>query len=136
MSIEQLTIFLGNRKFSFGDLLVQEPGSFNPFEGSVVELCRKWIRGDDKFEVTTSGSTGTPKNITFTRSQMKASALLTGQALGLRAGTTSLLCLDPEFIAGKMMIIRSLVIGMDLVAISPVANPLDHIPEGVSAISF
>src|SRR5205085_11095617 len=83
-----------------------------------------------------SGSTGIAKQITFHRDQLLASAMSTGNALGLKQGMKALLCLDPQFIAGKMMVIRSLVIGMDLIVISPVANPLDHIPDNVASIDF
>jgi len=37
----------------------------------------------------------------------------------------ALLCLDPALIAGKMMVVRSLVTGMNLIVSEPVANPLE-----------
>lgn len=58
---------------------------------------------------------------------MTGSAKLTQQALNLRAGDTALLCLDPNFIAGKMMIVRAFVTGMKLAAIEPSLNPLEKL---------
>jgi len=136
MSIDELTIFLGGKKFSLGDLLSRTDVSLSAFEGSVVEVCRRWIRGDDRFELTTSGSTGSPKDLAFSRSQMKASAQLTCQALGLKEGMTAMLCLDPRYIAGKMMIIRSLVRGMNIVVVDAVANPLSLLPNDFPFIDF
>ena len=134
--IEGRTIVLGSTKYSFEDIKRQDPKSFPPFERSVVELCQKWLGGDEEFEVPTSGSTGLPKTIRFHRKQMEASAMLTAEALGLREGMTALLCLDPAFIAGKMMVIRCLVTGMNLVTVNPVANPLDHVPGSDIKVDF
>ena len=58
---------------------------------------------------------------------MTGSAKLTQQALNLRAGDTALLCLAPNFIAGKMMIVRAFVTGMKLAAIEPSLNPLEKL---------
>ncbi len=59
---------------------------------------------------------------------MVASAKATETAAGLRRGWTALLCLDPRFIAGKMMLVRSFVTGMNIVAVAPGANPLSFLP--------
>lgn len=136
MNAEEITIYFGSRKFMLRDLLQQDATSFSQNERAVIDLCRKWTRGDEHFEVSTSGSTGVPKVITFHRDQMRMSARLTAEALALRPGMNALLCLDPNFIAGKMMVIRCLVIGMDLIVINPVANPLDHLPSESGTIDF
>jgi o-succinylbenzoate---CoA ligase len=77
----------------------------------------------------TSGSTGAPKPIRLKREQMVASARLTQSALGLQAGMTSLVCLDPDHIAGRMMLVRSLVVGMNMIVIDPVANPFTKLDD-------
>jgi O-succinylbenzoic acid--CoA ligase len=58
---------------------------------------------------------------------MIASATKTMAALGLREGMTSLVCLDVNFIAGRMMIVRSLIAGMKMIIVEPTANPLEKI---------
>jgi hypothetical protein len=47
------TIRLGSQKYLFGDIPGQDPTSFPPFERSVVELCQKWMSGEEEFEVPT-----------------------------------------------------------------------------------
>lgn len=56
---------------------------------------------------------------------MMASAKLTQQALDLKAHETALLCLDPNYIAGKMMMVRAFVTGMKLLAAEPSLNPFE-----------
>ena len=72
----------------------------------------------------TSGSTGAPKPITLTRAQMTASARATGAALGLQPGMRSLVCLPARYIAGRMMLVRGLVLGLDMTVVEPAADPL------------
>lgn len=64
--------------------------------------------------VHTSGSTGTPQPITFSITQAVMSARATGEALGLAPGQRALLALDSEPIAGRMMLVRALALGLDL----------------------
>ena len=92
-------------------------------------FCREWQEGKSTFTITTSGSTGTPKTIELRRDQMIASAKKTIKALDLREGMTSLICLDVNFIAGKMMIVRSLVAGMNMIVVEPIANPFSNLPD-------
>ncbi len=98
------------------------------FETSLFAFITEWLGGVDRFIQHTSGSTGTPKPITISRSQMIASAEMTKEALDLRQGDTALVCLNPEFIAGKMMLVRSFVTGMKIVAVEPAANPFVTLP--------
>jgi O-succinylbenzoic acid--CoA ligase len=97
------------------------------FEKSTLAFCRDWLGGKDHFTLSTSGSTGVPKPITLRRGQMEASARLTAAALDLRSGYQALLCLDTRYIAGQMMLVRSFVTGMNIVAVEPSANPFDSI---------
>ena len=55
---------------------------------------------------------------------MIRSAELTGQVLDLKKGDTALLCMPLEFVAGRMMLVRALVLGLNLVAVKPSSNPL------------
>ena len=57
---------------------------------------------------------------------MCASALLTKNHFGLNARDKALLCLSADYIAGKMMIVRAFVIGLDLRLIAPAAEPLKN----------
>ncbi len=98
--------------------------SFSKFEHDTFDFCRDWLNGKVDFQIETSGSTGESKKIVIKRNQMEASARLTAQTLNLRSGYTTLLALDPDYIAGKMMLVRSFVIGMNIIAVEPCADPL------------
>jgi o-succinylbenzoate---CoA ligase len=98
------------------------------YEFDVLKFAGEWIdRQVTNFEVQTSGSTGHPKKIMLTRLQLASSAQRTREFFQLNPAGTALLCLDPSFIAGKMMIVRAFEIGMDLICIPPAANPLEDL---------
>ena len=124
--------FLCNgRLISFDDIINKTATPLSPFERSTFSFIAQWFSGTEDFLQNTSGSTGSPKPITITRGQMTASALLTQQALQLKKNETALVCLDPAYIAGKMMLVRSFVTGMKIVAVNPSINPLCEIPESI-----
>jgi o-succinylbenzoate---CoA ligase len=56
----------------------------------------------------TSGSTGAPKPLHFTLDQIKASALRTANAFNLSEGAAVFCALPAIYVAGKMMMFRSL----------------------------
>jgi O-succinylbenzoic acid--CoA ligase len=87
-------------------------------------FCQQWLQGQTLFSIKTSGSTGKPKIITLKRSQMVASAKLTGQRLSLRPGDSALVCLSTEHIAGMMMLVRGFELRLSLTVITPSRNPL------------
>lgn len=74
--------------------------------------------------VHTSGSTGEPKPMWVEKRRMEASARMTCDFLGLHEGDTALLCMSLDYIAGKMMVVRSLVRGLRLVTVEPSGHPL------------
>ena len=90
----------------------------------VPAFITNWRSGQQTFTLHTSGSTGTPKPIQLTRTQMEASARLTGQLVGLKKGDKALVCLNTGYVAGVMMLVRGEVLGLDLTIVEPSANPL------------
>lgn len=72
----------------------------------------------------TSGTTGEPKTIPLERDAMIVSARRTLEYFGLQQGNSALLCLPVQYIAGKMMVVRALLGGLNLVTIEPSGNPL------------
>ena len=74
--------------------------------------------------VHTSGSTGEPKPMWVEKRRMEASARMTCDFLGLHEGDTALLCMSLDYIAGKMMVVRSLVRGLRLITVEPSGRPL------------
>ena len=102
----------------------QWPVPGNTYEEQATAFGRSWQSGQAEFVLHTSGSTGTPKPITLTRAQMKASAELTGRTFGLIAGDTALCCLNVAYVAGTMMLVRAMTLGLKLTVVEPSGNPL------------
>ncbi|MFD0797402.1 AMP-binding protein [Maribacter chungangensis] len=93
-------------------------------EKSIGDFLLDWFATAPRITVRTSGSTGTPKAITIKKKQMVHSALATGEFFGLEAGNTALHCLPTHFIAGKMMLVRAMVLGLRLTCVAPTSTPI------------
>jgi o-succinylbenzoate---CoA ligase len=124
------SIQLNNRMIDLGAIIAGTAWAEDEFEKNTISFIREWCNGRDEFVLTTSGSTGTPKPITITREQMEWSANATARALSLKKGMSSLVCLDTRFIAGQMMLVRCLTVGLEIHAITPSANPLQEYKWG------
>jgi o-succinylbenzoate---CoA ligase len=96
---------------------------------SIQKFIDSWINGTKTFELQTSGSTGNSKSISIPRQQMIASALMTGSFLNIKEGDSALLCLNPGYIGGKMMMVRAMELGLKLIIIPPSSNPLNELPK-------
>ncbi|TVZ51885.1 AMP-binding protein [Dokdonia sp. Hel_I_53] len=98
-----------------------------PYEQSVGEFILEWL--DDKKYVfaQTSGSTGAPKSIKIFKIHMVHSAKATGAYFGLPEKTKALLCLPVHYIAGKMMLVRAMVLGWHIDMTQPKSNPIDNV---------
>jgi len=97
------------------------------YEGAVGNFLLDWLNDKEYVEAMTSGSTGPPKKIRLKKKHMINSALASGKFFELPAGTTALHCLPCDFIAGKMMLVRAMVLGWQLDIVPPKANPLDQL---------
>ncbi|MBN4085356.1 AMP-binding protein, partial [Flavobacteriaceae bacterium AH-315-B10] len=73
------------------------------------------------------GSTGQPKKIKLQKQAMVNSAIATGDCFSLKAGDKALHCLPTQFIAGKMMLVRAIVLGLELDVVEPSSNPLQDV---------
>ena len=78
-----------------------------------------WLSDDEHIALHTSGSTGKPKEIQMPKTAMYASAGRTAAFFNLSEGDSALLCLPIRYIAGKMMLVRALVLGLHLDIIPP-----------------
>jgi o-succinylbenzoate---CoA ligase len=125
--MEKLT--LNGKEISYDDIRKGKYSCSSPFENSPIEFSRKWLSGQSEFSIFTSGSTGKPKEIILSRDQMIASARMTGFALNLQPGDKSLVCLNTEFIAGMMMLVRGFELKMKMTIVEPASNPLKNIPS-------
>jgi len=89
-------------------------------------FLQEWFNTMDFVEVKTSGSTGVPKLIQLQKKHMISSAIATGVFFNLPNKTTALLCMSPNYIAGKMMLIRALTLGWHIDIVEPSSNPLKN----------
>ncbi len=85
----------------------------------IAEFIEEWIGPEEKVELQTSGSTGKPKKILATKEAMINSAFATGAFFGLKSGDSALLCMPVQYIAGKMMVVRAMVLGLELDCVTP-----------------
>lgn len=93
------------------------------------EFLKDWFNHSGEVEVKTSGSTGVPKPIRLSKQRMIASAKATAAYFDMVTGAKVLHSLPCDYIAGKMMMVRALVMGWQLTEIEPKAKLT--IPEGL-----
>ena len=126
-------IIIGSNKYRTEEIASGQspilPGT--DLELEVFNFIQLWHQDDARFEIKTSGSTGKPKTITIAKSLMQQSARMTAKVLDLKHGMQALLAMNPNYIAGKMMIARTLELGLDLHVVEPSSNPLNGLAEDV-----
>jgi len=96
------------------------------FEVDAGDFILDWLSPSHSIMVKTSGSTGIPKTIEITKEKMVNSALATASYFGIDSGDRALLCLSPKYIAGKMMLVRAMVLGLGIEVVAPTSHPLEH----------
>jgi O-succinylbenzoic acid--CoA ligase len=131
-----IRVKVGNQWITVDSLLNDMIKGTNDAEVKAFAFIRRWTLGQQEFTYQTSGSTGTPKTITFTRSQLEASARITIDALNLQPGMTALVCLNTDFVAGSMMLVRCLVAGMNIIVRPPSSNPLKGVQDSIDFAAF
>jgi O-succinylbenzoic acid--CoA ligase len=98
----------------------------NEYEKAIGDFLLDWFDDNPYIDLQTSGTTGAPKIIRKNKQALVNSALATGDFFGLKPGDTALCCLPVQFIAGKMMLVRGLILGLEIDFVSPNSNPLEH----------
>lgn len=86
-----------------------------------------WFSPIETIALTTSGTTGTPKKITVKKQAMVAHAKLSGAYFSFKPQDTILHLLPTQFIAGKMVVVRALTLGLDLWYKAPNKAPLKNV---------
>ncbi len=98
---------------------------------SLEEFLSEWNNDSPFVHVQTSGSTGAPKPMLAEKRRMLASARITNDFLGLREGDAALLCMSLDYIAGKMMVVRSMERGLKLLTVEPNGHPLNYCQSAI-----
>lgn len=122
-NILQQHLVLNDKVFSFLEIKNNSIQLLDEYENEVLNFCHQWLNAQQEFILHTSGSTGVPKPITITRTQMEASASMTAKALGLVLGMRAFCCLNTSFVAGKMMLVRAMEVGMTIEVVKPSLIP-------------
>ena len=99
------------------------------YEKELGEFLLDWLDDKETIQLTTSGTTGAPKIITIKKEAMVYSAIATGNFFDLHPQDKALLCLSTRYIAGKMMIVRAMMLGLELDIIAPSSHLDDVVPN-------
>lgn len=94
---------------------------------TLEDFFSEWNNDNDRVLVHTSGSTGKPKPMMVEKKRMLNSARITCDFLGLKPGDSALLCMSLDYIAGKMVVVRSIERHLHLISVSPSGHPLKDI---------
>ena len=94
---------------------------------TLEDFFSEWNNDRDRVLVHTSGSTGKPKPMMVEKKRMLNSARITCDFLGLKPGDSALLCMSLDYIAGKMVVVRSIERHLHLISVSPSGHPLKDI---------
>jgi O-succinylbenzoic acid--CoA ligase len=90
-----------------------------PFEKEIGVFLLDWLDTAQTLQLNTSGTTGVPKIITISKQAMVLSALATANFFNLQPGDKALHCLPTRYVAGKMMLVRAFIIGLELDLLPP-----------------
>lgn len=99
---------------------------------TLEDFLSEWNNGSDRVLVHTSGSTGKPKPMMVEKKRMLNSARITCDFLGLKPGDSALLCMPLDYIAGKMVVVRSIERHLHLISVSPSGHPLKDVNKEIT----
>lgn len=125
-------LLLDGRRYSSDDISKLIAGGGKAFSPAVWELLlflNRWFDDSPTIMVHTSGSTGVPKKLSVRKDRMMQSARLTCEYLDLQPGDTALLCMNLRYIGAMMVVVRSLVAGLNLIVRPASGHPLADVKE-------
>ena len=99
---------------------------------TLEDFLSEWNNDSDRVLVHTSGSTGKPKPMMVEKKRMLNSARITCDFLGLKPGDSALLCMSLDYIAGKMVVVRSIERHLHLISVSPSGHPLKDVNKEIT----
>lgn len=120
-------IQIGNTKWTASKIKALHhaiPEAVPTFGRTTLETASNWLKGKTDFTLYTSGSTGEPKPITFNTEQIKESAYQTINYFNLHPGGVLLNPLSVSYVAGFMMLMRSLILDTPLIQLKPTRQPV------------
>jgi len=93
------------------------------YERYLGDFLLDWLDQSETIFLESSGTTSTPKKLLFKKQSLVNSAIATGDFFEVSVGDRALHCLPANYIAGKMMLIRAMILGLEIDLISPSKNP-------------
>ena len=127
---QQQRLLLEGKEYAPEDifrLVAEGAGNCPPALWELYLFLNEWFDASPIITVHTSGSTGVPKELVVRKDRMMQSARLTCEFLNLQAGDTALLCMNLRYIGAMMMVVRSLVAGLNLVVRPASGHPLSDV---------
>ena len=127
---QQQRLLLEGKEYAPKDisrLVAEGAGNCPPALWDLYLFLNEWFDASPVITVHTSGSTGVPKELVVRKDRMMQSARLTCEFLNLQAGDTALLCMNLRYIGAMMMVVRSLVAGLNLVVRPASGHPLSDV---------
>ncbi len=109
-----------------------------PWVREIFNFLKKFLNNSKTIEIESSGSTGESKKLTIDKVKMVYSANSSGAYFGLNPGDFALLPLSLTYIAGKMMLVRAIILGLSLRIVKPSSNPFldNNVIENYDFASF
>ena len=89
---------------------------------TLEDFLSEWNNDSDRVLVHTSGSTGKPKPMMVEKKRMLNSARI----------TSALLCMSLDYIAGKMVVVRSIERHLHLISVPPSGHPLKDVNKEIT----
>lgn len=93
------------------------------YEEAIGDFLLDWLDNKSYIKVKSTGTTGKPKQIRIDKQVMVNSSIFTGNFFNLKPGDKALHCLPANFIAGKMMLVRAMILGLELDLTEPSSHP-------------
>ncbi|MDP4240133.1 MAG: AMP-binding protein [Bacteroidota bacterium] len=118
------------------DKLYRETEPDDSWQNAIYHFLLNWFDDTAFIPAQTSGSTGKPKAISLSKTSMVNSARMTNRFFGLTAGSVCLFSLPATYIAGKMMLVRAMVGGFNLLTVEPSADPFKMLHTSIDFASI
>ncbi|MCU0399712.1 MAG: AMP-binding protein [Algoriphagus sp.] len=125
-----------NQVYSKAEDFEVNPNDLPEYAKAAFPFCKSWLEEEKTFSQSTSGSTGIPKQISISRQQMEASAKGTGNFFKTDSNSRLLCCLNPAYIAGKMMLVRAMVWNCEIRLVEPSSNPLSKVKGDLDFVAM
>lgn len=127
---QQQSLLLEGREYTSEDIRRLIAGGTEVHSPALWDLylfLNEWFNDFPVITVHTSGSTGTPKELIVRKDRMMQSARLTCEFLNLKKGESALLCMNLRYIGAMMVVVRSLVAGLNLIVRPASGHPMADI---------